>query len=139
MSETTLPNVSVVVTCYNCRDYIGDAIRSVTGQTLKDFECVVVDDASTDDSAEVVRRTLEELGDARFSQVRLPRNVGQTGATRAGLAACFRDTERLSHEAFLARSADQLAGALRVSVGLASTFADVHRFMQVARIVSGAV
>jgi glycosyltransferase involved in cell wall biosynthesis len=71
VSEAKLPGISVVVTCYNCRDYIADAIRSVARQTLRDFECVVVDDASTDDSAEVVRRTLDELGDPRFSQIRL--------------------------------------------------------------------
>ena len=83
----SLPKISVIVTCYNCRDYVGDAIRSVARQTLRDFDCVIVDDASTDDSAAVVQRTLAELGnDPRFRQVRLPKNLGQTGATRAGLA-----------------------------------------------------
>ena len=71
MTEAALPGISVVVTCYNCRDYIGDAIRSVARQTLSDFECVIVDDASTDDSAEVVQRTLDELADPRFSLIRL--------------------------------------------------------------------
>ena len=59
MSEATLPRISVVVTCYNCRDYIADAIRSVARQTLRDFNCVIVDDASADDSAAIVQRTLE--------------------------------------------------------------------------------
>ena len=109
MSEAKLPGISVVVTCYNCRDYIGDAIRSVARQTLRDFECVIVDDASTDDSADVVRRTLDELADPRFSQIRLPKNVGQTGATRRGLAAttgsfvCFLDSDDLWHADFLER------------------------------------
>ena len=101
MSDATLPGISVVVTCYNCRDYIGDAIRSVARQTLTDFECIVVDDASTDDSAEVVQRTLDELADPRFSLIKLEKNVGQTGATRRGLAAtratfvCFLDSDDL--------------------------------------------
>ena len=95
VSDAKLPGISVVVTCYNCRDYIGDAIRSVARQTLRDFECVIVDDASTDDSAEVVRRTLDELGDPRFSQIRLEKNVGQTGATRRGLAATKGDLRLL--------------------------------------------
>ena len=34
MTEARLPRISVVVTCYNCRDYIGDAIRSVARQTM---------------------------------------------------------------------------------------------------------
>ena len=104
VSDAALPGISVVVTCYNCRDYIADAIRSVARQTLRDFECVIVDDASTDDSAEVVRRTLDELADPRFSQIRLEKNVGQTGATRRGLAAtkgtfvCFLDSDDLWNE-----------------------------------------
>ena len=44
MNAPALPRISVVVTCYNCRDYIGDAIRSVARQTVRDFECVIVDD-----------------------------------------------------------------------------------------------
>ena len=109
MADTKLPKISVVVTCYNCRDYIGDAIRSVARQTLHDFECVIVDDASTDDSAAVVRQLLDELADPRFSLIQLDRNVGQTGATRRGLAAtkatfvCFLDSDDLWNDDFLER------------------------------------
>ena len=109
MVDTKLPKISVVVTCYNCRDYIGDAIRSVARQTLRDFECVIVDDASTDDSATVVRQLLDELADPRFSLLRLDKNVGQTGATRRGLAVtratfvCFLDSDDLWNDDFLER------------------------------------
>lgn len=109
MVDSKLPQISVVVTCYNCRDYIGDAIRSVVRQTLRDFECVIVDDASTDDSAAVVRQLLDELTDPRFSLLRLDKNVGQTGATRRGLAAtkatfvCFLDSDDLWNDDFLER------------------------------------
>jgi glycosyltransferase involved in cell wall biosynthesis len=109
MLDPRLPKISVVVTCYNCRDYIGDAIRSVARQTLRDFECVVVDDASTDDSASVVHQLLDELADPRFSLIRLDKNVGQTGATRRGLAAtkatfvCFLDSDDLWNDDFLER------------------------------------
>ncbi|MGQ0580922.1 MAG: glycosyltransferase family 2 protein [Reyranella sp.] len=109
MADTKLPKISVVVTCYNCRDYIGDAIRSVARQTLRDFECVIVDDASTDDSAAVVRQLLDDLGDPRFSMIQLDKNVGQTGATRRGLAAtqatfvCFLDSDDLWNDDFLER------------------------------------
>ena len=109
MTDFKLPKISVVVTCYNCRDYIADAIRSVARQTVRDFECVIVDDAATDDSAAVIQRTLDELNDPRFSLVRLPKNVGQTGATRAGLQhtnapfVSFLDSDDLWHETFLER------------------------------------
>jgi len=109
VSETNLPRISVVVTCYNCRDYIGDAIRSVARQTLGEFECVIVDDASTDDSAAIIQSTLNELRDVRFRLVRLAQNVGQTGATRRGLKqtsapfVCFLDSDDLWNEDFLER------------------------------------
>jgi len=109
VTDFKLPKISVVVTCYNCRDFIADAIRSVARQTLRDHECVIVDDCSTDDSAAVIQATLDELKDPRFSLVRLPKNVGQTGATRAGLKhtnapfVCFLDSDDLWHETFLER------------------------------------
>jgi len=75
VTDAALPGISVVVTCYNCRDYIGDAIRSVARQTLRDFECVIVDDASTDDSFKAIRQTLDELNDARLTVARLARGM----------------------------------------------------------------
>ena len=71
MTDAALPKISVVVTCYNTRDYIADAIRSVARQSLRNFECVIVDDASTDDSVAVIQRTIDELKDPRFSLARL--------------------------------------------------------------------
>jgi glycosyltransferase involved in cell wall biosynthesis len=109
VTEARLPRISVVVTCYNCRDYIAAAIRSVAHQTLRDFECVIVDDASTDDSVAVVEQTLADLADSRFRYIRLDRNVGQTGATRRGLAetnamfVCFLDSDDLWNPDFLER------------------------------------
>lgn len=109
MSEVRLPRISVVVTCYNCRDYIAAAIRSVAQQTLRDFDCVIVDDASTDDSAAVIQSTLDGLADSRFRLVRLEKNAGQTGATRRGLAetramfVCFLDSDDLWNPDFLER------------------------------------
>ena len=107
MSDTSLPRVSVVVTCFNCPDYVGDEIRSVARQSFRDFDCVIVEDASTDNSAAVVQHVLDALADPRFRLVRLDRNVGQTGATRRGLAetrapfVCFLDSDDLWNEDFL--------------------------------------
>jgi glycosyltransferase involved in cell wall biosynthesis len=142
VSEAKLPGISVVVTCYNCRDYIGDAIRSVARQTLRDFECVVVDDASTDDSAEVVRRTLDELGDPRFSQIRLDKNVGQTGATRRGLAAtqgtfvCFLDSDDLWNPDFLER---HLAAHLNESYAVGFTASNARLIDGQGKLIAGCV
>lgn len=54
------------------------------------------------------------------------------GFTKERLATCFRGKEQMTYEHFLQRIEGHKTGALRVSVGLATTFEDVYRFMQVA-------
>ena len=49
------------------------------------------------------------------------------------LVDCFKDKDRMSYEQFVHAIDGQKAGALRISVGLATTFADVYRFMQFAQ------
>jgi glycosyltransferase involved in cell wall biosynthesis len=72
--------VSVVMPAYNHARYLPRAIESVLGQTYPDLELIVVDDASTDDTAAV----LTGYGD-RVRVVRLATNLGISGARNAGL------------------------------------------------------
>ena len=56
-------------------------------RTFKNFDCVVVDDASTDDSGTVIERWIDERKDARFRLIRNTANSGQTTSFAVGLAA----------------------------------------------------
>lgn len=70
--------VTVITPCYNHQRYIGACIESVLGQTYQDWEQIVVDDGSTDDSAAIV----ESYGDPRVRLLRLPhRGLASLGAT----------------------------------------------------------
>ncbi|WP_305882000.1 glycosyltransferase [Pseudomonas sp. YY-1] len=61
-AERDLPLVSVIIASYNHAPYIEASIRSVMGQTYSNFELLVVDDGSSDDSVERIARLQVEYG-----------------------------------------------------------------------------
>ena len=75
------PKVTVLMTVYNGLPYLGEAIDSILGQTFKDFEFLIIDDASTDDSCSLI----ESYTDARIQLVRNERNLGQVPSLNKGL------------------------------------------------------
>ncbi len=57
------PLISIVIPCYNASRFIGETLASVTWQSLSDWEVIVIDDGSTDDSRNVIEAWRERLGD----------------------------------------------------------------------------
>ncbi len=51
-----MPSISVVIPAYNAAGYLEQCLRNLSRSTCADFECIVVDDGSTDATAEVARR-----------------------------------------------------------------------------------
>ncbi len=77
------PLVSVVLPNRNHARYISRAIKALLGQTWPHLEILVVDDASTDDSREVVSQLF--AGDARVQLLALDKHHGVSGAVQVGL------------------------------------------------------
>src|SRR2546421_10265109 len=75
------PRVSIVMAVYNAAPFVMRTIESALGQTMADFEYVIVDDASSDETAEVVAG----VGDERIRLVRLAENAGPSGARNAAI------------------------------------------------------
>ena len=67
-----MPSISVVLPVFNRADVVGRAIESVLNQQFGDFELIVVDDGSTDGSADAVRA----IDDPRVELIALGRNQG---------------------------------------------------------------
>ena len=67
---------------YNGERYLRESLESVLCQSFRDFEFVIIDDGSTDDTA----AALEPLLDDRIQLISLPENLGKFGALKAGMA-----------------------------------------------------
>ena len=81
MSSCDLPRVTVLMPVYNAGVYLSQAIESVLQQTFTDFEFLIIDDGSTDDSYKIA----SAFSDARIRLIRLDRNMGLVNALNLGL------------------------------------------------------
>jgi glycosyltransferase involved in cell wall biosynthesis len=77
------PRLSVVVPTWNAVDTVGRGLESVLAERGVDLECVVVDDGSTDGTADVVEALAR--ADPRIVLLRLPENAGVSNARNRGL------------------------------------------------------
>lgn len=76
--------ISIIVPVYNGKGFLTTCLSSVRTQNVLDWECIIVDDASTDGSGDEAHRITK--GDKRFHIVRLDKNVGMAEARNVGMA-----------------------------------------------------
>lgn len=79
-----MPRVDVVVPCYQYGRYLRSCVESILSQAAGDVRVLIIDNASTDDSAEVARQLAAE--DARVEVVVHAENVGATASFNEGIA-----------------------------------------------------
>lgn len=110
---------SVIIPLYNKAPYVEKALRSVVAQTFSDYELIVVDDGSKDESASVAERVLNDcwLSQSKPQSVKLLRqaNAGVSTARNNGVAVsqgkylCFLDADDWWEPAFLEEMARLIA------------------------------
>lgn len=106
---------SVIMPLYNKAPYVRKAIESVLVQTIPDWELIVVDDCSTDGSADVVER----ITDPRIRTVQLDKNGGVGAARNRGVAEskapyiCFLDADDWWEPTFL----EEMTGLIERHLG----------------------
>lgn len=95
-----LTEVSVVMSAYNDEQYVGYAIESILKQTYSDFEFIIVNDGSTDHTAEVI----QSYNDPRIRFFNLSENKGLATALNCGIQKAIgkyivrQDSDDLSHQ-----------------------------------------
>lgn len=114
------PTVSVIIPTYNRAQLVGHAVRSVLAQTYQDFELIVIDDASTDNTQELVASFKEP----RIRYIRHSQNGGVSAARNTGIEAsrgeyiAFLDSddkwlpEKLEKQVQLFRESDSKVGVI---------------------------
>jgi glycosyltransferase involved in cell wall biosynthesis len=119
------PQISVVMPVRDGARWLGDAIRSVQDQTLGDFELIIVDDGSTDNSAHIMEASART--DPRIRTIHQER-LGLVPALNRGLThsrgrlIARLDADDFAHPERLARQSDYLDRHLEI--GLLGTWAD---------------
>ncbi|HEV7680756.1 MAG TPA: glycosyltransferase family A protein [Pyrinomonadaceae bacterium] len=81
MDQTTNPQISVVMPVHNGIPFLDESIKSILAQTISDFEFVILDDGSTDGSAELLREWAQR--DARIQLHHSSKQLGLAGSSNA--------------------------------------------------------
>ena len=77
------PKFSIIIPAYNNAEFLGDSIRSCLNQTFPGFEVIVVNDASPDNTEEVIR----SFDDHRIKYLVHKKNKGLSAARNTGIKA----------------------------------------------------
>ena len=81
-----IPKVSIVLVTYNRAHAILNTLRSISEQTMGNFECIIMDDCSTDQTPKVCKEW--SVHDSRFRYYRQPNNLGMPLNMNIGILKC---------------------------------------------------
>ena len=88
--------VSIILPTYNRSRFLSETINSVLNQTYKDFELIIIDDGSTDDTADLIRKYTEQDNRVKyFFQENMERSQARNNGIEKsnGKYICFLDSD----------------------------------------------
>lgn len=132
MENSKAPLVSVIVTTYNRKELLKETLDSILNQTFTNFELIVVDDGSTDNTEEIIQK----IKDTRIIYIKIdnwggparPRNIGIKKAKGEYIAFC--DDDDLWVEEKLDKQLSEFANGELIAVGSTSKvfgYTEIHR------------
>lgn len=119
-----VPEVSVIIPAYNSADYIEESVESVLNQTFTGFEIIIIDDGSTDNTAEVLTRFSRDVTYVKQD------NRGPSAARNKGISLSrgeylsFLDSDDL----FLPNHLEELITFLKEYIQVGFVFSDLELF-----------
>ena len=103
--------ISVLMTTYNCAKYIRTAVQSILNQTFKNFECLIIDDGSTDNTQEMIK----SFNDDRIISIQ-SKHIGRSAVLNLGLKEAnydlvsFCDADDIIHPQKVAKQIKLMSG-----------------------------
>jgi glycosyltransferase involved in cell wall biosynthesis len=83
------PKVSVLMPAYNAEKYLGEAIDSILNQTFTDFECIIIDDCSKDNTWKIIQKYAQK--DKRIVAIKNEKNLKLSATLNKGIEVCKAD------------------------------------------------
>lgn len=117
------PRVSIIMPCFNAAATVERAITSVLDQTFTDFELIIVNDASTDNTVEIITALITDTGDTRVKLIDMKKNVGPSGVRNEALRGAlgtfvaFLDSDDEFLPEFLNHHVSALTDGIDISMG----------------------
>lgn len=130
------PLVSIIIPCYNLAPYLPEAVESIVWQTFADWECIIVNDGSTDNTSQVAKEIISKYPDKRIYLLE-KENEGPAEARNVGIKHSRGkfilplDADDLIHPSFLEKTIDVLLNNPNVDI----VYTDLKEFGERNNIV----
>jgi len=118
--------ISVITPCYNQACYLPQAVESIVNQTYRNWECIIVNDCSTDNTVEVAKQLMAKYADRNIRFIDKPANTGLADARNVGIEAAAGewilplDSDDMFEPTFMQKAVDIVHGTQRVDIVFAN-------------------